>query len=153
MTTELLDLLDVLLARVGELSADLRLHHLPTGSLRAPRIINGFLPAARPADRQEGDEYPLVRVSLHRFAYSVAPTDVEVLLIGGIHTPGTVADGNRDILTLAECLGGMTRFRCLGEYRLIGPIQCALGSQERGEEGIQPHPYHFCMLRLVLERP
>ena len=131
-----------LLTRITALVDGLAFDHKPSGTKAPVQVIDSFL--ERPGTGwTEGDDFPLVRVAEYSGAYSSQSRECNVVVVGGIWTAGNVAAGTNDIKTLATALGQLTQLRMLGDYVMASPIKYYFGETEKGNEGRQPHPYHF----------
>lgn len=136
---------DLLIARLQLLTADLLFDHKPTGIQTAPQVIEAFLPPAG-RDWEEGQDHPLVRVAIYKGSFDLRPQTTSAVITGGIWTSGDVVAGTKDIMTLAEALGGIIKPRGYPPFRLVTPVDFYFGDQQSGQEGFQPHPYHYVTL-------
>ncbi len=144
-----------LVARVTELTADLRFSHKPSGAVKiAPQVVNGSLEPPRPGDWEEAGDYPFVRVALYRGSFhDRMPLPCEAVLYGGIWTPGTVQDGDDDIFTLLKALGRIVEEPRFPPWLLSEACPWTVGLQDQGFEGMQRHPFHYGAVFLEFTTP
>lgn len=141
-------LMDLLVARVTELTADLRFHHKPSGGTIAPQVIATCMPE-RDSSWQEGIEWPHVLVAIYGGGFDrLEPQPHQVVVGCGIWTPGTIAEGTADIMELTAAVGRIVENRTFRPFKLRTPVRYSVGSEERGYEGTQPHPYHVSSIYL-----
>ena len=141
-------LMDLLVARVTELTSDLRFYHKPTGGLIAPQVINTCLPK-KDSSWQEGMDFPHVLVSIYAGGFDImAPQPHKVVIGCGIHSPSDPVAGTNDIMALTAAVGRIVENRTFKPFKLRTPIQYTVGSEERGHEGTQPHPFYISTIYL-----
>jgi hypothetical protein len=116
--------------------------HQPTGSLVKPNVIRTQL-SDKPGGYQEGSEYPLVRWAVFSGKQGKQGiSQMAVVVEAAIWTSGNEQEGSNDIERLISALLGIVENRNFGEFRLVTPIDFAVGGQRDDEEGLQPHPYY-----------
>ncbi len=135
-------LVDLLIDKIGEVCVDLVFTNKSSGQPRGVRVVHSFTP--KDNSWSEGEALPIVRVCQHKGSYLSSRQELSVVVVGAIWTMGDVAAGTRDIKKLADAIGGLTRSRQVGVYKLTTPIDYFFGLEtERSREGIQPHPVHI----------
>lgn len=137
---------DLLVARVTELTADLRFHHKPTpDETIVPQVIRGSLEPPRAGEHEgEAADYPFVRVSLYKGSFhDVRPLPCYAVLYAGIWTPGTIQDGDDDIFELISALGLIVENPRFPPFTLSESCPFTIGIQDPGFEGMQRHPLHY----------
>lgn len=138
----------LLTSRITECVADLRYTHKPTGTQKAPQVIELMLPK-KERSQKEAEDFPLVRWAFTRGEFArMRPAPFGVKIDAGIYTNGSITDGNRDITELIIALGKLVEKPWYKPYKLLNPVTFTVGSTDKHTEGIQPHPYYWAALHL-----
>jgi len=145
------DLLNQLVTRFTELTADLRFDYKPDPeNKRAPQIIKTMLPYPD-QDFMDGQDFPRIRLALYGGTAEDLrkPPDFSVLASGAIWTAGDIEAGSKDIWLLTAAMMNITKNRSFPPFRLRTPCPFRIGDPQPDMEGIQPHPYHFVTMQLA----
>ena len=141
-------LMDLLITRVTDLTSGLLFDHKPTGGEIAPQVVNTCLPR-KDMNWQEGLDWPFVSVAIYGGGFDImAPQPHQVVIGCGIWTPGNTAEGTADIMELTAAVGRIVENRTFKPFKLRSPIRYSVGSEQRGFEGSQPHPYYVSAIYL-----
>lgn len=139
--------------RLSELTMGLLFDHMRTNEKISPQIVETML-AEKPDDYQEADEFPYVRWAMHKGELmDREPGRFDVIISGGIWTKGDTAQGTSDIKLLLTSLSRLLDKRSFKPYRLSNRIPYSIGDPRSGNEGLQPHPYHYLTLKLQFLTP
>ncbi len=141
--------------RLQSLTAALRFYHKPSGEWRPPQIFETQLPLKKQG-HLEGDDFPLICWTHHSGELThLEPSAFKVSVDCGVlidESTGSsleqIASGTRAINSLVFALHGLAARRKIGRYKLQLPFSYIIGSDSKGHEGRQPHPYYWLRLNL-----
>lgn len=134
--------------RLTALTSGLLFDNTAIGEKKAPQVIETMLPP-KGSSYQEFGEFPLVCWAAYNGKIMPRqPWPFGVVVTGGIYTPGSIADGSRDITALAMALAKLVDDRAFPPYRLDVPIDLTIGDSRDGYEGLQPHPVYWLTMHM-----
>ncbi len=142
-------------ARLQELTAELRFYHKPTGESMAPQIFQTMLPV-KTRDHLDGEHFPLICWTFYGGTIThLEPSTFKVCVDCAIRVDEgsgssleQIVSGSQGINSLLQVLRGLAGRRRFGCYKLQLPFRYIIGSDEKGHEGRQPHPFYYLRLDL-----
>ncbi len=144
----MLDLLDVILARVTELTTGELWDDPATDTKRALRTCRGGFPPKRSTTAQ-GHDHPFLLARLLNGAENMNHGSIVVRLVGCLHTYGSVDEGLVDTDRLLNILLKIPELRDYLHYTLEDNVTWFMGDPKTGN---QPYPKYYVTVDLEFTR-